>query len=209
TAHHSHQRRGPVQISAAGGSGSGSHGSSTMTDNHRTIARRPAATAAAAAIVSAATSHHGDGRTPMRDAPRASVMASAPKDTQSANAPHKIAASIGKDSRLAVIRTACYHTSFLQLAVRDPSQPPSRRRSAERERRRDVLGQSHWTIHSIRDRAHLSRAANRRVNERPAGSRHLLVTDRHRWHFTVDDDVLAIEWRLVSDRIDIDHLSRG
>ena len=51
----------------------------------------------------------------MRDVAAASVTASAPKDTQSANAPHKIAASSGRDSRLAVIRTACYHSSSCSL----------------------------------------------------------------------------------------------
>src|SRR5438105_3208942 len=83
---HSHQRSGPAQISAAAGTGSGSHGSRTTTDNQSRMARDlPAATAMTPVTASVAASHHVDGRTPTRAAAPASPALRLPNETQSAS----------------------------------------------------------------------------------------------------------------------------
>src|SRR5258706_9557886 len=117
-AHHIQILRGPANTSRAANSGGGSQGrrgrmvsaESHSTAPCRTGGRTTIATAAPAS--SAAPSHQNDGSTAIRGAPgSAPATASAPHETQSPTLLHRIALSEEGDSRLAVIRRACYHRS--------------------------------------------------------------------------------------------------
>src|SRR6185436_11319517 len=62
------------------------------------------------AAAAAAASHQNEGSTPIRGAPTAvAATASAPHETQRPTLLHRNALSVEGDSRLAVIRRACYH----------------------------------------------------------------------------------------------------
>jgi hypothetical protein len=106
-------RRCPVKTSSAGAAGRGSQGRRRSADSHNTARRRGAGrrtNASATAPAEATPSHQNEGSTPMRGAPAAmAATASVPHETQSPTLLHRNALSVEGDSRLAVIRRACYH----------------------------------------------------------------------------------------------------
>src|SRR5262249_18718010 len=110
------RRSGPVKIStedATGGGNHGSHGISSSAGSQRAAPRRGAGrtrNASPRAPIALRPSDQKEGRTPSRTAPDSGLaMASVPREIQSATPPQRNAPTEEGDSRLAVIRRACYH----------------------------------------------------------------------------------------------------